>query len=117
MWRTCLLGRPARRLHSREDGCTYVIDGELTVVVGDERFTAGPGSLVWPPRGIPHTFANIGSEHVRAVGMILPGLEGMFTEQAAYFASLGSEPPDPQVLGDISARYGVRLVGPAIAID
>ena len=34
----------------------YVIDGELTVFVGDERIEARPGDFVLGPKGVPHTF-------------------------------------------------------------
>jgi hypothetical protein len=38
---------------------------------------------------VPHTFANLGDEAVWAFGVTTPaGLEGMFSEQAEYFASL-----------------------------
>jgi mannose-6-phosphate isomerase-like protein (cupin superfamily) len=109
---------PSLHVHTREDEATYVIEGELTVVVGEETLSVTPGTFVWLPRGVPHTFANLGAEPVRAVGMIVPGgLEGMFKEQAGYFASLEGEPPDPDVLGELGARYGVRAVGPPLAID
>jgi hypothetical protein len=104
-------------VHSREDEGSYVIEGELTVVVGDERVIAGPSTFVWLPRDIPHTFANLGDEAVRAVGLIVPGgLEGMFAEQTEYFHSLDG-PPDPDTIAAIGNRYGVRRVGPGITIE
>lgn len=106
---------PHLHVHSREDEAAYVIQGVMTFVVGDERFEAGPGTLVWLPRDVPHTFANLGDEPVWAFGTTTPaGLEGMFEEQAAYFASL-SGPPDENVVDEIGARYGVRRVGPPLA--
>ena len=99
---------PARHVHSREDEAIYVISGVLTVEVGGQRHQAGPGSLVWLPRGIPHVFANLSGEPVRAVGVITPsGLEEMFAEIAAYLAAL-TGPPDPQAITAINTRYGVR---------
>ncbi|CAN5450666.1 hypothetical protein BH18ACT16_BH18ACT16_13320 [soil metagenome] len=59
---------PSLHVHTREDEGAYVIEGELTFVVGNQRFTAGPGTFVWLPRDTPHTFANLGDEPVRAVG-------------------------------------------------
>jgi quercetin dioxygenase-like cupin family protein len=75
---------PARHIHSREDEAIYVTSGVLTVAVGDQRHQVGPGSLVWLPRGLPHTFANLSDEPVWTVGVITPsGLEEMFAEIAA----------------------------------
>lgn len=48
------------------------------------------------------------------IGAIVPGgVEGMFAEQAEYFASL-TGPPDEAVIAEIGARYGVTVVGPPL---
>jgi mannose-6-phosphate isomerase-like protein (cupin superfamily) len=107
---------PGLHVHSREDEATYVISGVMTFVVGDRRFEAGPGELVWLPREVPHTFANLGDEPVRSLGITTPaGLEGMFEEQAAYFAGLQG-PPDPERIREIGDRYGVRSLGPPLEV-
>lgn len=106
---------PNLHVHAREDEAVYVIEGQMTFQVGEEVFAAGPGSLVWLPRAVPHTFANLGDEPVWAFGTTTPaGLEGMFEEQAAYFASL-SGPLDEDVMEEIGTRYGVRRVGPPLS--
>ena len=98
---------PGRHSHSREDEAIYVTSGVLTVEVGEQRHQVGPGSLIWLPRGIPHTFANLSDEPVWAVGVITPsGLEKMFAEIAAYLAEL-TGPPDPQTITTINAKYGI----------
>ncbi|HZC51410.1 MAG TPA: cupin domain-containing protein [Mycobacterium sp.] len=106
---------PARHVHSREDEAIFIIEGVLTVEVGPDRYEAGPGTLTWLPRGVPHAFGNLGDEPVWAFGVITPsGLEGMFSEIGAYLARLHG-PPDEQVIADINARYGVTPVGPPIS--
>jgi mannose-6-phosphate isomerase-like protein (cupin superfamily) len=106
---------PGRHVHTREDEAIYVVEGVLTVEVGDQRFEAGPETLVWLPRNMPHVFANLSKGLVRTVGVITPsGLEGMFAEQADYFSQLQG-PPDPEVLTAISLKYGVQPVdGPPL---
>ena len=105
---------PSLHVHTREDEAVYVIEGVLTVRVGERTFEAAAGHLVWLPRGEPHTFANVGDAPVRAFGVTTPaGLEGMFEEQAAYFAGLAG-PPDEQAVAAIGARYGVTVVGPGL---
>ncbi|HVE74958.1 MAG TPA: cupin domain-containing protein, partial [Mycobacteriales bacterium] len=67
---------PGLHVHTREDEAVFVTAGVLTVRVGDSTFEAGAGTLVWLPRGEPHTFANLGAEPVEAFGAITPaGLE------------------------------------------
>lgn len=105
---------PSLHVHSNEDEAAYVVSGTLTFRVGEDTFEAGPGTLVWLPRGVPHTFANCSDEPVCAFGTVTPaGLEGMFAEQAAYFASL-TGPPDEARIEEIGARWGVTRIGPPI---
>lgn len=105
---------PGLHVHTREDEAVYVIDGVLTVRVEEKIFEAGTGTLVWLPRNQPHTFANLSDQPVRTFGVITPaGLEGMFRETAEYFGAL-TGPPDPQVLSEIGARYGVTALGPGL---
>ena len=107
-------GGPSLHVHQREDEAAYVIEGVLTMQVGDRRIEAGPGTLVWLPRGEPHTFANLGDEPARVFGVTTPaGLEGMFEEQGRYFAGL-TGPPDEDVVAGIGAKYGVTVVGPGL---
>lgn len=105
---------PGLHVHAREDEAVFIITGVMTFLVGDRRFEADEGQLVWLPREVPHTFANLGDEPVRALGVTTPaGLEGMFAEQAAYFAGLQG-PPDPARIREIGDRYGVRALGPPL---
>jgi mannose-6-phosphate isomerase-like protein (cupin superfamily) len=107
---------PGLHVHSREDEAVYVVSGKLTFVLGERRFEAGPGTLVWMPREVPHTFANLGDEPAWTLGTILPaGIEVMFQLQTAYFASLQG-PPDPKRIAEIGARYGVRSLGPPLEV-
>jgi mannose-6-phosphate isomerase-like protein (cupin superfamily) len=99
---------PGRHVHTREDEGIYVVEGVLTAEVGEQRFEVGPGAFLWMPRGLPHTFANLGYSPVRTVGLIHPsGFERFFAEIAEYVASADG-PPDPDVVLEINARYGVR---------
>jgi mannose-6-phosphate isomerase-like protein (cupin superfamily) len=98
---------PARHVHTREDEGIYVIRGVLTAEVGDQRFEVGPESFLWMPRGVPHTFANLGDEEVWSIGLINPGgFEHFFAEVAEYVGSIEG-PPDEAVILGINARYGV----------
>ncbi|ADU49976.1 Cupin 2 conserved barrel domain protein [Intrasporangium calvum DSM 43043] len=108
---------PGLHVHTREDEAIFVISGIITFVVGDRRFEAADGDLVWLPREVPHTFANVGDEPAWAFGTTTPaGLEGMFEEQAAYFDGLQG-PADPARIAEIGARYGVTALGPPLEVD
>src|SRR5262245_52171294 len=49
---------PPLHMHTREDEWFYILKGEFTFQVGEKRITAGPGTSVFAPRNIPHTFQN-----------------------------------------------------------
>lgn len=53
---------PGLHLHTREDEASYVVTGVVTYRIGDRIVEAGPETLVWLPRRVPHTFANRGDE-------------------------------------------------------
>src|SRR5688572_17325743 len=42
-------------VHEREDEIFYVLEGRHAYRVGDEEFEAGPGDMVFAPRGVPHS--------------------------------------------------------------
>jgi mannose-6-phosphate isomerase-like protein (cupin superfamily) len=52
---------PVRHRHARMTDIFYVLEGELTFDIGDERRTLGPGSFVLVPPGVAHTFSNPGA--------------------------------------------------------
>src|SRR5690348_8112084 len=47
---------PPLHVHHREDESFYVLEGEVTMRCGDRTFPARPGSFVFLPRNVPHTF-------------------------------------------------------------
>ncbi len=105
---------PGLHVHTREDEAAFIITGVVTFLVGDQRFEATSGQLVWLPREVPHTFANLGDEPAWVFGTTTPaGLEQMFAEQAEYFKGLDG-PPDPLRVREIGDRYGVRALGPPL---
>jgi quercetin dioxygenase-like cupin family protein len=79
--------------HHDFDEAFYVLEGELTFQLGDELRTAGPGELVFAPRGSHHTLANLSGAPARYLVVCTPGgFENRFARTAAERAGL--EPPD-----------------------
>ena len=106
---------PPRHVHTNEDEAIFVFSGVLTVEVGDRRIEAGPHSLTWLPREVPHVFANLSDEDVWTFGVITPaGLEEMFEARDQYLDDL-DRAPDMEVILELNRRYGVRPVeGPPL---
>jgi hypothetical protein len=110
---------PPLHVHSREDEPMYVIEGRVTFQVGDRRFEAGPGSFVFLPRDVPHSFVVEGETPARILESTLPGgFERFHVEGGRPAEGTGLPPParpDIETLVRLAASYGVRQVGPPMS--
>ena len=67
--------------HSREDEYSFVLEGRVGALLGDEVVHGEVGDLIFKPRGQWHTFWNDGSQHARILELISPaGFERYFEE-------------------------------------
>lgn len=90
-------GPPPHR-HAGFTDSFYVLDGTLTVVLGEQRHEAGGGAYAVIPPGNVHTVSNLGDEPVRFLNVTAPGgLERYLRELAA----------DPADFAAIAARHDV----------
>jgi mannose-6-phosphate isomerase-like protein (cupin superfamily) len=93
--------------HSREDEYSFVLEGRMGALLGDEVVYAEVGDLAFKPRDQWHTFWNAGDEPCRILEIISPGgFEHFFDElgdlvQKADF--------DPEEFGALGARYGLEF--------
>ena len=100
------LAAPLHR-HTREDEYSYVIEGRVGALLGDDVVIAAPGDLIFKPRNQWHTFWNAGDAPARLLEIISPaGFEGFFAE----LVDLGGVTrADPQTLGELCARYELEM--------
>lgn len=55
-------------VHAYEDECTYILEGEATVTIGDETTVVGPGTFIgYRAGGLPHTMTNAGSTALKCL--------------------------------------------------
>jgi quercetin dioxygenase-like cupin family protein len=115
------LGAPLHR-HHKEDEYSHVIEGTLSVQLGDEVVTASAGTWVLKPRGQWHTFWNATDLPCRSIEIVSPaGFERYFGEVAAAGGDLerlahvnGKYSLDMQLesVQRLCARYGLRFPAP-----
>jgi mannose-6-phosphate isomerase-like protein (cupin superfamily) len=100
------LAAPLHR-HTREDEYSYVLEGRMGALLGDEVVEAGPGDLVFKPRNQWHTFWNAGDEPCRILEIISPaGFERFFQE----LVDLGGiTEATPEQFADLTQRYGLEV--------
>jgi quercetin dioxygenase-like cupin family protein len=109
---------PPPHIHSREDECFFVLEGEVEFQVGDEKITARPGTFIQGPRGIAHSFKNNTQLPARMLVFVTPaGFENLFNEFAQPVASFDS-PAIPASKDEIdkllatAPKYGLQILPP-----
>lgn len=109
---------PPLHVHHREDESFWVLEGEVTMQCGDRTFRAGPGSFVFLPRDVPHSFVVEGDAPARMLTLLTPGGgEGVFIDGGRPAERDGlppAAPPDIPALKRVSERYGAEIVGPPL---
>ena len=104
-------------VHHQEDEGFYVLEGELTIVCGEQTWTAGPGSFALLPRNIPHSFSVTGNGQARVLQLSWPA-------QFERFAAEMGEPATEMVLPEprevdvpkllaVAPKYGIEMLPPA----
>ena len=100
------LAAPLHR-HTREDEYSFVLEGRMGALLGDDVVEAGPGDLVFKPRDQWHTFWNAGDEPCRILEIISPaGFERFFQELVDIG---GIAQATPEQFLDLTQRYGLEV--------
>lgn len=76
-------GGPPAHIHHWEKEAYYILEGELLIQEGDRTFMASAGSFVDFPKGILHTFKNVGTASARLLAVVTPAWYGKFFEEWA----------------------------------
>jgi mannose-6-phosphate isomerase-like protein (cupin superfamily) len=104
---------PLPHLHRNHEETFYVLEGELTVRVGERSIKAPVGSFVVIPRGVVHQPSNPGTEPTRVLLIFSPsGMEHFFEEAAEERVPLQAVPEDPGMLARRDAfvkKYGYEF--------
>jgi quercetin dioxygenase-like cupin family protein len=99
-------------LHTREDEYSIVTEGEIGFRSGDREVVLGPGGYITKPRGELHAMWNAGAVPARMIEVISPaGFEHFFREVSELLAD--GQPPDPDAMPALAARYGLQMGRPA----
>jgi mannose-6-phosphate isomerase-like protein (cupin superfamily) len=92
--------------HEAQDQVSYVVEGELGFLVGDEEFIAPAGSCVFRPRKLRHALWNPTDAPAKMIEISNPG-----GEFECYFLQFGelteSGETRSEVIHALGARYGI----------
>ena len=100
---------PPLHVHRAHDEIIYVLEGTLRFRLGDDVRPGPAGSFVFLPRGLQHTWQNVGDGDARFLACFIPGAPGM--EQ--FFGAIVEA--DDGVFQTVSSGGDMDLVGPPLA--
>lgn len=102
-------GGPPLHLHFHQDEIFYVSEGEYVFQCADEKYKLGKGDMIFLPREIPHTFAQL-TDNGQLLYFFQPSgkMEEFFRDSAKSTAQTNGE--------DLFAKHGMKMVGPPIQI-
>jgi quercetin dioxygenase-like cupin family protein len=104
-------------IHPEEDEWFYVLEGEFTVYVGEQRLALPAGAFAFGPKGVPHTFIGETEGAKALIGFQPFQFEGFLREvgEPATERALPPRleaPPDMARLIPIAERNGMVILGP-----
>jgi quercetin dioxygenase-like cupin family protein len=98
--------QPPLHVHRDESEGFYVLEGELTLWIGDETRTLRPGEFAFAPPRIPHT---IRTGESGARWLLIAG--GQFEAFVRTVGAIAGE-PEPSELARVAAEHGIDILGP-----
>lgn len=106
-------GGPPLHVHPDQDETFFVREGAYVFQCGEQRHTLGPGDTIFLPRGVPHSFCQLGDTG-RLLFLFTPAgdMEAFFTALAGY-----ERPPSPDNGARLFAAHGMTVVGPPIDLS
>lgn len=94
-------------VHDNEDEVFRVLEGSMAYTIAGETQVLGPGDTAFGPKGIPHSWKNVGDGPARVILSAFPaGVEEMFKE----LDKLPPGPPDFAKVAEVCNRYGVHFL-------
>jgi quercetin dioxygenase-like cupin family protein len=111
---------PPLHVHHRDDETFHLVEGELTVHVGEQTIALAAGQTALAPRGLAHTY-RVESETARWLLINSPAGFERFLRAAGERATGEQLPPegqptDPATLAQLAAEQGIEILGPPGAL-
>ena len=98
---------PPPHVHERIHDMFYVLDGVLTMRLGDQTAELPTGSFVCVPPGVVHTFSNPGNASVRMLNFNTPAGWEHYMRDLGEAIAKGT--PSQEEMGRIASRYDFRV--------
>ena len=100
-------------VHYAEDEGFYVLEGSVTIVVGDETVELTAGRHAFGPRDVPHKFI-VGPDGAHMIWVLTPGGFENFVDEVSVPAEAPTVPPPsvvpPENAAEIVRRHTMELL-------
>ena len=100
-------------VHYTDDEGFYVLEGSVTILVGDERVELTAGQHAYGPRDVPHQFI-VGPEGAKMLWVLVPSGFEDFIEDVSVPAARPTVPPadvvPPENAAEVVLRHGMELL-------
>ena len=100
---------PPAHIHHEHEESFYVLEGQLTLLLGDQTITVEAGGFALVPRGMVHRPSNTSGERVRFFFITSPATDGFFVEMSELMAATRGQ-PSPAQLREIGSRWDSEFV-------
>lgn len=118
-------------LHRNAEELFYVLEGELDLLAFEPRVRtssnwqsweshdgarvahAGPGSVMYVPRGCPHAFANPGPAPARMIFLVSPSGHEHYQQELASLVATATGPLD-DAIANLRARHDIDQLTPQV---
>lgn len=101
-------GGPGIHIDTRWDESWYVVEGSFAFTIDDKKIEATTGGFAYAPKGVPHSFKNIGQTTGKILMTTVPaGVENFFRD--AHQATLHGK-PDKETMVAIQESHGIQSV-------
>ena len=101
-------------VHHREDEAFWILEGDVTIEVGDASFQCHAGDYAFGPRDVPHRFT-VGDAGCRMLFILTPGgFEGLVRGMGEPAPTRTIPPPSEPDMAHVAAvaqAYGCELLG------
>jgi mannose-6-phosphate isomerase-like protein (cupin superfamily) len=97
---------PPPHVHVGCEETYFVLDGEVTFLLGETERVEGPETFVLVPAGTAHSFGNRSEEPARLLVLHSPALDGYFAELDALWS--GAVPPTVEEERALMSRHGME---------
>ncbi len=106
-------GGPPLHIHPLQDEWFYIIEGEYTFQVGEDKYNLSAGDTIFLPRNVQHAFIQL-TKNAKVIVSYLPAgqMEDFFKATNSW-----TKPPTKEEIIKVFDEHGMKVVGPPLGID